>query len=261
MYRRMLKAVRKTVKTFKMDFDHVFRAVQTQLEKRLSLIVDEANLLVGERNVAVNHDAAVDAFGASVMAVSSFSSQLASCIWIGTKVSLEQSARLSSAVAKTGGTIETFAFCSFPYIPAETFSQRISAILGPEYAPASGLLYGRARPLATLIQKRVSSLVASPDARSVIESVRASTRVVDEIKSVVGRNTGFGESDLLDLWMAAICYDAGGTCFCPERYGGLWPSQIALLPNLKVSSRLGRSLREGTQDPSLLSIILWTSPS
>ena len=221
LYRLMLKAIHKVVKRYSMDYDRVLQAVKTGLDKQCpSLVVDEANLLVGERNVVVHDDDKVDAFGASVMAVSALSSHLASCIWIGTKVRLEQSARATSAVAKTDGRIETFAFCSFPYISAEEFSIRITSILGDDFAPAAGLLYGRARPLATLIQKRVSSLEASPDARSVIESVRDSTRVVDEIKGVIGGNTGFGDSDLLDLWMAAICYDATGHCFCPERYGG-----------------------------------------
>ena len=214
----MLKAVRKTVKTRKMDFDHVFRAVTSQLERPPSLIVDEANLLVGERKVQFNSDDKVDAFGASVKAVSSLSSHLASCIWIGTKVRLEQSARVTSAVAKTDGRIETFAFCSFPYISAEEFSIRITSILGSDFAWAAGLLYGRARPLATLVQRRVAS--ALQDVQSVIAEVCSSTRVVDEIQSVMNPNAGFGDSDLLDLWAAAICYDPDGNCFCPERYGG-----------------------------------------
>ncbi len=216
-YRLMLKAIHKVVKRYSMDYDCVLHAVKTALDKQCpSLIVDEANLLVGERNVVVSDNDKVDAFGASVMAVSALSSHLASCIWIGTKVRLEQSARVTSAVAKTDGRIETFAFCSFPYISAEEFSIRITSILGGDFAWAAGLLYGRARPLATLVQRRVAS--AHQDAQSVIAQVCSSTRVVEEIQSVMG--TGFGDSDLLDLWAAAICYDPDGNCFCPERYGG-----------------------------------------
>ncbi len=142
----------------------------------------------------------VDTFGAAVCGVTlELGALLASCVWIGTQVSLEQSARLASAVFKSDGHTPVYAFCSFPYVEQVRFAELAKQILGEEYEDASWLLYGRPRALAELITTRVGSNVP-PD--QVIAKVCGRSRIVDEIRRVL--DSAFGVTDLLDLWLASI---------------------------------------------------------
>jgi len=182
------------------------------------LIIDEAHLLVDlKRTMKLKRGGTVDTFGGAVLAVSTMCMYLSACLWIRTQVSLEQSTRLTSAVAKTEGKIPIYAFCSFPYVTAERFAELAESILGPEFIPASHLLYGRARIVSTLIWNQV--VWPRRDAMQVIEQVRNSTHLVSEIKRVMGG--AFGETDLLDLWLASITYDENCNTFSPERHGGM----------------------------------------
>ncbi len=226
VYREMLRKMRAVFDgVASVDFyASVMEAVARELGYKPSVIIDEAHLLVEDDRSIVIKDAKgasdkVDTFGATVMVLSQKGVYFASCMWIGTQVGLEQSARLTSAVFKTDGNVPLYAFCSFPYITTERFAELAVLVLGKEFVFAAYLLYGRARTLATLIRERV--MRPNVTAEKVVNETRKQSHLVREIARVL--NGEFGTDNLLDLWMAAINYDENGETFSPERFGGTLP--------------------------------------
>ena len=228
----------------------ILRAVADQVGQKPTLIVDEVHLLVEtQRTVVVNlakPEDKVDTFGASVCAITTeFGAALASCVWIGTQVSLEQSARLASAVFKSDGQTPVYAFCSFPYVEQGRFAELAEQILGEEYVPASWLMYGRPRGLAELINTRLRSSI-SPG--QIIANVCRRSRIGAEIRRVLAGD--FGLTDLLDLWLASIQWDVNhdvdrdGERFVPQRWGGTlaFTSQFARTQSWEQPMRTGGSL-------------------
>ncbi len=199
----------------------ILRAVAEQIGQRPCLIIDEAHLLVEEKpDIVLNKkkpDVTVDTFGAVACSITNFfRDELAACVWIGTQVRMEESAALVSAVYKVESPCVIYAFCSFPWVTRELFLEMAETILDGDHLAASLVLCGRPRALATWIHERIE--YPKMDAGEALKSVVARSRLVDEIKSV--RRQGLGDSDLCDLWMAAISFDEDGDCFCPKRYGG-----------------------------------------
>jgi hypothetical protein len=191
----------------------IMGAVERQLCVKPTLIVDEAHLLV-ETTRNNGEGQCLDTFGATMCVVSNYlSPYLAACVWIGTQVSLEQAARVSSAVSKYSERDEkpVYAFCSFPYVSAKHFAKLASDVFVEDYSAASTLLYGRARHFSSLVMHVISKKARGFSTSDVIGMTLSNVKLVDEIKRVVGPK--FSHENLLDLWMAAISYDAGDKDF------------------------------------------------